>query len=304
MKKIMIFVLLGCAAYIGYAEVPDQVSYEGRLLNADGSAVNGAVPIAVCVYTAQSGGELVYTQHIGSVTVADGLYSFSWGATSLMPALTNDQCWLETHINGETMSPRTRLLAVPYARKATYCEELEGMNLSDVLAAASPPGIISPYAGSTPPAGWLLCDGSAVSRDDYAGLFAAIGTTYGAGDGSTTFHVPNLKGRVIVGVDAADSQFDQVGEAGGAKTHTLSVDEMPSHNHGVNDPGHNHSLSDIRSSEHCTGSDCNWKTKSANNGSSYSTASSATGISIQNRGGGQPHNNLQPYVCVNYIIRY
>jgi len=60
-------------------------------------------------------------------------------------------------------------------------------------------GFIVPYAGQTPPSGWLLCDGSPVSRTTYAGLFALIGTTYGAGDGSTTFNVPDLRGSVVVG---------------------------------------------------------------------------------------------------------
>jgi microcystin-dependent protein len=69
-------------------------------------------------------------------------------------------------------------------------------------------------------------------------LFAAIGTTYGAGDGSTTFNLPNLKGRVAVGRDAAQTEFDALGETGGAKTHTLTTAEMPSHTHVQN--SHNH----------------------------------------------------------------
>jgi microcystin-dependent protein len=80
--------------------------------------------------------------------------------------------------------------------------------------------MITAYGAASAPAGWLLCDGSAVSRTVYANLFTAISTTYGVGDGSTTFNVPNLKGRVIVGYDSADTAFDVVGETGGAKTHT------------------------------------------------------------------------------------
>lgn len=83
------------------------------------------------------------------------------------------------------------------------------------------------------PPGWLLCDGSAVSRTQYAALFAAIGTTYGVGDGNATFNLPNLKGKVIVGQDAAQTEFDGLGESGGFKTHTLVAGEMPIHNHGI-----------------------------------------------------------------------
>jgi microcystin-dependent protein len=83
-----------------------------------------------------------------------------------------------------------------------------------------PAGMVTQYAGATAPAGWLLCDGSAVSRTTYAALFAALGTSYGAGNGSTTFNVPNLKGRVPVGLDSSQTEFDTRGESGGAKTHT------------------------------------------------------------------------------------
>ena len=104
----------------------------------------------------------------------------------------------------------------------------------ETQSAAVPAGTVAAFAGSAAPSGWLLCDGSAVSRTTYAALFAVIGTTYGAGDGSTTFNLPNLKGRVPVGRDAAQSEFDVLGETGGAKTHTLAAGEMPVHSHGVN----------------------------------------------------------------------
>lgn len=104
-----------------------------------------------------------------------------------------------------------------------------------------PLGGLVPYAGATAPAGgkWMLADGTAISRSSYATLFALVGTTYGAGDGSTTFNLPNLKGRVVVGLDSTQVEFDALGEVGGAKTHTLTTAEMPSHNHTQNP--HNHS---------------------------------------------------------------
>jgi len=79
------------------------------------------------------------------------------------------------------------------------------------------------WPGSAAPTGWLMCDGSAVSRATYAALFAVVGTTYGAGDGSTTFNVPNLKGRVAVGKDAAQAEFDVLGETGGTKTGSFGL---------------------------------------------------------------------------------
>lgn len=104
-----------------------------------------------------------------------------------------------------------------------YADEVfvGGVNIADMLR-----GTIHPYAGSTEPVGALLCDGSAVSRTTYAALFAIIGTTYGAGNGSTTFNLPNLKGRVPVGRDAAQAEFDMLGETGGSKTVTLTKPNM------------------------------------------------------------------------------
>lgn len=87
---------------------------------------------------------------------------------------------------------------------------------SELLATHSPewyapPGVIVPYGGATAPAGWLLCDGRAVSRTTYADLFAVIGTTYGAGNGSTTFTLPDLRGRVAAGANASNALASRAG---------------------------------------------------------------------------------------------
>ena len=145
-------------------------------------------------------------------------------------------------------------------------------------------GSITMYAGSTTPDGYLICDGSAVSRTTYSDLFNVIGTTYGNGDGSTTFNVPNLKGKVVVGLDSNDTDFDTLGETGGEKEHTLIIDEMPSHDHG-------HTVRNIYATNSFTQTvDAGLQVGS--NGSTTST------------GGGQPHNNMQPYIVLNYIIKY
>ena len=148
-----------------------------------------------------------------------------------------------------------------------------------------PVGSIAQFGGATAPTNWLFCNGQAVSRETYAELFSVIGTTYGAGDGSTTFNVPDFIGRVPVGLDKEDTDFDTLGETGGEKKHTLTVDEMPNHNHPIS----------------------GWVNSGA--GAYFTATCNNTGTEYKNSayteatGGGQPHNNMQPYTVTNFIIK-
>lgn len=174
-------------------------------------------------------------------------------------------------------------------------------------------GVIFPFAGSAAPNGFLLCYGQAVSRTTYAALFAAIGTTHGAGDGSTTFNVPDLRGRTIAGMDnmggtaanrlttgGSGVAGTTLGAAGGVETHTLTSTQMPVHNHSVTDPGHGHSYtSPYRAGWEASGSG----TGIVGNTTGGTTASVGTGISIQNAGSGAAHNNTQPTIVLNWIIK-
>ena len=167
------------------------------------------------------------------------------------------------------------------------------------------PGMISQYAGTTSPNGWMICDGSAVSRTTYSALYSAIGNSYGSGDGSTTFNLPNLKGRVPVGRDSAQTEFDSLGETGGAKSVTLTSAQsgLSAHSHGVSDPGHIHYQSGI-------GLAANGSRAGLVNPDGIgftATGSQVTGISINNNtaiNASEAHTNLQPYITVNYIIKF
>jgi microcystin-dependent protein len=264
-------------------------------------------------------------------------------------------------------------------------DELSGLaisqisGLSSALAAAEPPtGTVAMWITTTAPSGWLICDGSPVSRSTFSGLFDIIGTSFGVGDGSTTFNLPNLRGRTAVGLDVSQTEFDSVGKTGGNKAVTLTVAQMPVHNHTQNahthtqnshshnantgsNGGHGHSigggatttgsesshshqsypsgvlLSAYTSSNNraagtlatVNAASFNGSARTSGAGSSHShsvpnhghtcsvepdhthsvsvgssTASNnSTTAENNNAGSGQSHENLQPYLVLEYIIK-
>lgn len=131
--------------------------------------------------------------------------------------------------------PELSEAADPPADIKELAERLESV-LSGI--AAVPTGFIGPFGGVSAPPGWLLCDGAAVSRSTYAALFAAVGTAYGAGDGTTTFNTPNLRGKVPVMLDSAQAEFNALGKVGGAKAVALQLAELAAHTHTVNSHSH------------------------------------------------------------------
>ena len=96
---------------------------------------------------------------------------------------------------------------------------------------AAPVGAMFDYPSLTPPIGYKICDGSELSRTEYGELFSVIGTTYGSGDGSYTFNLPNRLGRLSIGYNSDDNDFNTLGKTGGSKTHTQTVEELAKHNH-------------------------------------------------------------------------
>jgi microcystin-dependent protein len=197
-----------------------------------------------------------------------------------------------------------------------------------------PVGTILPFGGNTEPSGYLLCDGRSVSSTIYADLYRVLGTRYG-GD-ALNFNIPDMRARVPIGSGntsynltngvSMGSKVYALGERGGEEKHLLTVNEMPSHNHTgstdseglhshtINDPGHVHREWVTNGTKKC---DCAPRDNNAS-APPYKTDTerSWTGITINNAGlhshnlttnfvgGGQLFNVVQPYVAINYIIKF
>jgi microcystin-dependent protein len=147
-----------------------------------------------------------------------------------------------------------------------------------------------PYGGSSAPPTYLLCDGAAVSRTTFAALFAVIGTTFGSGDGSTTFNVPFMARRTVVGAGGTGSAVlgNAVGNTGGAESVALTSAQNGDHTHAT-----------------IPGLGINQISISGGSGHPFTFKS---GIAVTNTGGvnggaGQPHNNIQPSLVMNWIIK-
>ena len=253
----------------GGATVPLVLNYQGNLKDAEGNPLSGYYTMTFRIYADVAAiiTNAVWSEQHISVTVRDGRFSVLLGnvypLTNSIPAMlfdSPDRFVGVTIYPFDEMVPRQRFASVPYAvhangattatiaisatvaAYANNADRLDGQDADDLV----PPGTVVAYAGTTPPAGWLLCDGSTLSRTQYARLFAAIGTAHGAGNTVTTFNLPDYRGRFLRGRDGgAGRDPDRATRAAvntggntGDNVGSVQLDQIQTHKH--IDSGHTH----------------------------------------------------------------
>ena len=275
-----------------------QTGDKGKVINADATGAN----ITITLLSAASAGDnfRLTIKHIGSaneVTVATSGGDTLDGASSFLLDAQNES-----------------ITCVSDGANWTIVGDAQ------IFTAPLPVGVILPYGGISAPNGWLLCDGAAISRTGNSVLFGVIGTTFGAGDGSTTFNLPDMGGRVPAGKEATATRLTSggsgvdgatLGDTGGAETHTLTEAQLALHDHpdtfSVGPPTINNGTNQVRSTQASTvgvaggASGAGFLSGTAQFVNITANAPSLSG-SVSNAGSDEAHNNTQPTIILNYII--
>lgn len=334
-KGVLTTIVILAFAFTVNAQAPASFSYQAVVRDLSNNPVaNTTLGVQITILRGSSTGSNVFRETHNPVTNSAGLVSLEVGMGNILNGdlqsidWNNGPYFIEQAIdpNGGTnytITSTTQLLSVPYAlyaRNAGRAESAAVADQANSLSAAGagglsvPLGTILPYAGtgSSVPAGWLLCDGASYQPSQYPELFSLIGNTYGSNQGQ--FRVPDLRGRGPVGYNVNEGEFNALGKTGGAKTHTLSLNEMPNHNHTgrTGADTHTHFLNYPGVERNTTGlSDGIIVTKPGDNENLLTTRnrppieifSNTHGHDISSQGGGAPHNNLQPFLTINFIIK-
>lgn len=224
-------------------------------------------------------------------------YNWNWGQlgnnTTFINALTNDSNF--------TTALQTTITNIITSTPTYFSDSLEV-------------GFMRVYPSITlPSAKWLRCDGSAISRTTYSTLFTLIGTTYGTGDGSTTFNIPDLRDRQTTGYSGSKT----IGSIGGAESHTIIINNLPPHTHDVGTLGgttnttgdHNHSFSihndgsSPQSQANAAGNSNPMADANTNNAGNHSHTLTITGNTGDGGFGSTPMDTKDPYLALNVIIK-
>jgi microcystin-dependent protein len=337
-KSILAALLIAFTEVI-HAQVPQIINYQGRITsNGSPFTGNGQFKFALVSsdgttsYWSNNGTSANGDEPAAAVTlpVAAGLYVAPLGDTAIggmqavPPSVFGNthvflRVWFNDGTNGsQLLAPDQRVASVGYAMMAAGVQNgaittamiAPGAVTAEKLAADSsiPAGTVVAFAGTTAPTGWALCNGQTLdgTQPQFAALFSAIGQTYG-GTGNN-FLLPDLRGRVVIGAGQGSGLTNRlVAQTLGTETHTLTIAQMPSHNHaGTTDAAgaHNHTFPMLQD-----GNDGDWggpengTGTTLRNGQTSSSGNHSHSFTTNASGGNQPHNIIQPSLVLNYIIK-
>jgi len=258
-----------------------------------------SVPAAAKMVLVSNGTDVVVaTNYMASATLGSALGVASGGTGSATATAYAVQC------GGTTSTGAHQSVASVGTSGQVLTSNGAGALPTFQTVVAFTPGMLMPYAAASAPSGWLLCYGQAVSRSTYADLFAVISTTYGVGDNSTTFNLPDFRGRSAFGKDdmggSAASRLTTAGSGvDGATLGTGGGSQLTQqHTHTVTDPGHNHTYNTKSSLAIQSGNTVECWIGSA----TATTSTATTGITNANYGSGTSQN-VPPALVVTYIIK-
>lgn len=243
MKNLTSLLILFIAISTAFSQAPQSFNYQGVARNSTGTPLASQnISVKASILDSSTTGPVQYAETQTTVTNQFGLFTISIGTgtpitgtvSAIKWATGNKYLKIEFDPNGGTnyiMTGTTQMLSVPYALYAA------NGGSSGILT-----GTILPFAGITPPTGYLLCDGSQISRTTYSNLFTVLSSTWGNGDGSTTFHLPDLRGRFMRGVDGTagndpDKDSRSASNAGGNTGNnvgSIETDGTAAHSHSLN----------------------------------------------------------------------
>ena len=281
----------------GLAQADDHLRLIKSTVKATFPSVSGAITATHTEINAVADGDTAAT----ATTLVDAdRFVMNDDGTMKQVAITDVQTYVDANMTLRTDVVTTASIADDAVTTAKIPDAaITAAKLA--VGAAFVAGMVMPYAGSSAPSGWLLAYGQDVSRTTYSDLFSAIGTTYGSGDGSTTFTLPDLRGRTVAGQDdmggtSADRLTDQtgglngdtLGATGGSETHTLTEAELAAHSHSLGTNGRVQ-----------VGND----NGVAYSGKWVSGSGSTITYSTEDTGSDTAHNNVQPTIILNYIIK-
>ena len=303
------------------AAAPWLLPFQGRLTTSDGKPLTEGETTAVfALYDAPTGGAAVWSSGPLKLKVGPGglVHATLGGEANPLEGKADfsREVYLGVKVDDPSnttpasdepeMLPRVRIVPALFAIRSKMAEDsysVRGINVFDHVV---PTGTVLPFAGVRPPSGWLTCEGQVLDLEknpEYKKLADIIGTQFDPSKQS--IRLPDLRGRVPIGLGEGNGLSKRLlGDTGGEEAHVLSLDEMPSHNHGINDPGHTHGIQ--LGNNTAEGPDT-WVQHSDDKGGNWGviqTAGSATNISIKEAGGGKAHNVLPPYCVINFIIKF